>query len=273
LTSIEDIGNIPVTTAFGKTVKVNDIADVRVFEQPAVLQLRNGQEYATITGNITDQNAGKVNAEIIETLESLNLSEDVQYEIDGSNKQIQDMFKDMGMAILIAIGMVYIVMVVAFGEGKAPFAILFSLPFAVIGALAGTVVVGQPISIASLIGMLMLIGIVVTNAIVLVDRIQQQREHGLSIREALIEAGGTRLRPILMTAIATICALFPLALGLGDGGALISEGLAVVVIGGLMTSTLLTLIIVPIIYEILYVRTARKEKSFSRKLDGEKTLN
>lgn len=246
-------------------VTVADVADVREISQPSVLQLRNGEEYAMITGDITDQDAGRVNKDLEETLAGLKLPEGTEYLLEGSNKQIQDMMSDMGLAMLVAIGMVYVVMVIAFGEGKAPLAILFSLPFAVIGALLGTLIANQPISIASLIGMLMLIGIVVTNAIVLVDRVQQQVKKGIIIREALLESGGTRLRPILMTAIATICALLPLALGLGEG-VLISTGLAVVVIGGLVTSTLLTLLIVPIMYELFHWDKVRRELRRAKRL-------
>lgn len=256
--SIADIENLMLMTPAGKPVPVKTIADVKEVQQPGVLQLRNGEEYATVTGTITEKDASKVNTELNAMLSNLSLPKDVKYQIEGSNKEIQNMFKDMGLAILIAIGMVYVVMVVAFGEGKAPFAVLFSLPFAVTGGLIGTVIAKQPISIASLIGILMLIGIVVTNAIVLVDRVQQQTRKGMMIREALLEAGSTRLRPILMTAIATIFALLPLALGMGEG-ALISKGLAVVVIGGLMTSTLLTLLIVPIMYELLHRKQAKRE--------------
>lgn len=168
----------------------------------------------------------------------------------------------MGMAILVAVGLVYLVMVVTFSEGRAPFAILFSLPLAVIGALVATVLTQQPISLSSLIGMLMLVGIVVTNAIVLIDRVQQQLNKGLTVREALLEAGSTRLRPILMTAVATIGALLPLAFGMG-GSALVSAGLAVVVIGGLITSTLLTLLIVPIMYELLHRKEVKQVSSNS----------
>jgi HAE1 family hydrophobic/amphiphilic exporter-1 len=256
--SIADIENLMLMTPAGTPVPVKTIADVKEVQQPGVLQLRNGEEYATVTGTITEKDANKVNTELNAMLNGLSLPKGVKYQIEGSNKEIQNMFKDMGMAILIAIGMVYVVMVIAFGEGKAPFAVLFSLPFAVTGGLLGTVIAKQPISIASLIGILMLIGIVVTNAIVLVDRVQQQTHKGMIIREALLEAGSTRLRPILMTAIATIFALLPLALGMGEG-ALISKGLAVVVIGGLITSTLLTLLIVPIMYELLHRRQAKRE--------------
>ncbi len=257
--SVKQIESYTVTNPMGQVIAVKEFADVRETVQPSVLQLRDGQEYATITGNITSKDQGRVNADIQKALSALQLPSGVSYQLDGSNKQIEDMMKDMMMAIVVAVGMVYVVMVVAFGEGRAPFVILFSLPFALIGAFLGTLIAGQPISIASMIGILMLIGIVVTNAIVLVDRVQQQIQQGAAIREALMEAGGTRLRPILMTAIATICALMPLALGMGEG-AIISQGLAVVVIGGLVTSTLLTLIIVPVMYEILHFRTSRKQR-------------
>jgi HAE1 family hydrophobic/amphiphilic exporter-1 len=258
--SIEDIAKLPLRTPMGTVITVRDIADVKEVQQQSTLQLRNGAEFATIMGNITIKDTGKVNSDLQSKLKELELPAGTSYLLDGANKQIQDMLDDMVMAMAIAIGMVYIVMVVAFGEGKAPFAILFSFPFAVTGALAGTLLAGEPISIASMIGMLMLIGIVVTNAIVLVDRVQQQVKQGGMIRESLLEAGGTRLRPILMTAIATICALLPLVLELGDGGALISKGLAVVVIGGLITSTFLTLLIVPIMYEVLHYRQVGRER-------------
>jgi HAE1 family hydrophobic/amphiphilic exporter-1 len=159
--------------------------------------------------------------------------------------------------MLAAIGIVYFVLVLTFGGGLAPFAILFSLPFTLIGALVALLISGETISISSMIGALMLIGIVVTNAIVLIDRVIHKEQEGLPTREALLEAGMTRLRPILMTAIATIGALLPLAFGF-EGGGLISKGLGVTVIGGLTSSTLLTLIIVPIVYEF-FMKFKRKK--------------
>jgi len=161
--------------------------------------------------------------------------------------------------LLVAIGAVYLVMVIAFGEAKAPFTILFALPLAIIGGLVGLFITGKVLDMPAMIGALMLVGIAVTNAIVLVDRVQQQRKKGLSIREALLEAGATRLRPILMTAIATICALLPMSLGMSEG-ALLSQSLAIVVIGGLTTSTFLTLIVVPVVYELIYHKQRKNEK-------------
>ncbi|WP_267875422.1 efflux RND transporter permease subunit [Cohnella cholangitidis] len=257
--SVEDIARLKLHTPLGTDVQVKDIADVQMKQLPSTLQYKNGSEFATVSATITDKNVGKVNQELEKALEGLTLPTGVEYSLGGSNEDIQQMMSDMMMAMLVAVGVVYIVMVVAFREGRAPLAVLFSLPFALIGGLTGTMAAGEPISVSSMIGFLMLIGIVVTNAIVLIERVQQQIEHGLTIRDALIEAGGTRLRPILMTAIATICALIPLAIGLG-GGSIISSGLAVVVIGGLTSSTLLTLVVVPVMYELLYFRRSRKER-------------
>ncbi|OMF37379.1 hypothetical protein BK133_04795 [Paenibacillus sp. FSL H8-0548] len=257
--STSDIGNLKLQSPLGEAILVKDIADVKEVQLPNTLQYKNGVEYATVSALITDKSISKVNQALEKSLKELVLPAGVSYSLGGSDEDVQTMMQDMLMAMLVAVGMVYIVMVIAFREGRAPLAVLFSLPFALIGGLVGTMAVGEPISVSSMIGFLMLIGIVVTNAIVLIERVQQQIEHGMTIREALIEAGGTRLRPILMTAIATICALMPLAIGLG-GGSVISSGLAVVVIGGLASSTLLTLVVVPVMYELLYFKRAKQQR-------------
>ncbi len=153
--------------------------------------------------------------------------------------------------MIAAIIIVYLVLVLTFKGALAPFTILFSLPYTVIGVVIALVLTGETISAPSMIGMLMLIGIVVTNAIVLVDRVINKEKQGLEMKEALLEAGGTRVRPILMIAIATIGALLPMLFG-EDSSIIISKDMAATVIGGLIASTLLTLIVVPVIYEILF---------------------
>lgn len=259
IASVSDIEKLLLPTPMGGRIQVKDIANVQEVQLPSAIQYKNGSEFATVSAKITEKDVNKVNKDLSKALDNLTLPDGVGYTLGGSNSDIQQMLNDMLMAMLVAVGMVYIVMVIAFREGRAPLAVLFSLPFALSGGLMGTIVTGEPISVSSMIGFLMLIGIVVTNAIVLLERVHQQIEQGMDIREALIEAGGTRLRPILMTAIATICALMPLAIGLG-GGSIISSGLAVVVIGGLTISTLLTLIIVPVIYELMYFKRSRQQR-------------
>lgn len=168
----------------------------------------------------------------------------------GVAEDMAEAFTQLGLAMVAAIAIVYFILVVTFGEGLAPLSILFSLPFTVIGALVALWITGETISVSSMIGLLMLIGIVVTNAIVLIDRVIHMEHEGMTMREAILEAGATRLRPILMTALATVGALIPLAIG-AEGSGLISKGLGVTVIGGLISSTVLTLIIVPLVYELL----------------------
>jgi len=183
-------------------------------------------------------------------IDALNLPPEITVDFGGVTEQITETFTQLGLAMLAAIAIVYFVLVVTFHGALAPFVILFSLPFAVIGALVGLWLAGETLNVSALMGALMLIGIVVTNAIVLIDRVIRKEAEGLSTREALLEAGATRLRPILMTAFATVGALLPLAFGNEDSG-MITRGLGITVIGGLTSSTLLTLVIVPIVYELL----------------------
>jgi HAE1 family hydrophobic/amphiphilic exporter-1 len=166
----------------------------------------------------------------------------------------------MFLAIGVSIILVYLVMIVTFSEMLAPFAILFSLPFVFVGVIFGLLLTHESLGMPALVGILMLIGIVVTNAIVLVDKVKQNETAGMNTFDALIEAGTIRIRPILMTAVATVGALIPLALS--TEGGLISRSLAIVVISGLTTSTLLTLVIVPVVYSIL---DKIRSKLFKRK--------
>ena len=253
--SLHGIGQLPVATANGATVPLSAVANVSIAQTPISVLHRNGHRYAEITGDFSQKNTGRVTAAALKRIAGLHLPAGVHVSLAGQSQQTAKDFSSLIQAILVATGMVYIVMLIAFGEWTAPFSILFAMPVALIGAFFGTVIARQPVSVSSLVGILMLMGIVVTNAIVLVDRVEKQRQRGLSVRDALLEAGTTRLRPILMTAIATVCALSPLAFGASEG-ALISQGLAVVVIGGLVTSTILTLAIVPVVYELLHRRKA-----------------
>ncbi|MGE7999516.1 efflux RND transporter permease subunit [Lysinibacillus sp. NPDC093190] len=168
---------------------------------------------------------------------------------EGVSASMDDGFKDLSIAIGISVFLVYLTMVFTFKEGKAPFVILFAIPFSIIGALIGLYIMKEPIGMPAMIGLLMLNGIVVTNAIVLVDKVKQFERCGMPKQKALIEAGVVRIRPILMTAIATMGALIPMAISNEIG--MISKSLSVVVIGGLSTSTFLTLFIVPILYSLI----------------------
>jgi len=261
LDSVKKLKDIRIMGPTGDLVRLGDVAEVKKVKGPVTIQKENGQPYATVTGDITISDSGAVSREVRQIIGEMDLPSGISVNLSGETEEMDKSFAQLGVAMVVAVLAVYLVMIIAFGEATAPFTIMFSLPYAVIGGLVGLWISGQPISVSALIGALMLIGIVVTNAIVLIDRVQQQRARGLDVRSALLEAGGTRLRPILMTAFATIFALLPLGLGYGEGS-LISQGLAVVVIGGLTSSTFLTLFIVPIMYSIL---TGVKERVIGKR--------
>jgi multidrug efflux pump subunit AcrB len=248
--SIDDILATEVQTALGTTLPLSELVSVEEGTTLNTLARSKGQYYASVSGTVVSKDISKAAAEAEKAIDQLDLPKGVEVGVAGVQADMTETFTQLGAAMLAAIAIVYFILVVTFREGVAPFAILFSLPFAVIGSFVGLLIAGETISVSVMMGLLMLIGIVVTNAIVLVDRIIHMEREGLTMREAVLEAGATRLRPILMTAIATVGALIPLAIGSGGGG-LISKGLAITVIGGLTSSTLLTLIIVPIVYEVL----------------------
>jgi len=249
--SIDDLLAQEVPTFLGTTVKLSDIVTVEEGTTLNTLSRSKGEYYATVSGTILGADISKVSAEVEEEIDALELPRGVEIGVAGVTADMEETFSQLGVAMIAAVLIVYFILVVTFGEGLAPFAILFSLPFAVIGSFVGLYIAGETISVTVMMGLLMLIGIVVTNAIVLVDRIVHMERDGMPMREAILEAGATRLRPILMTAIATIGAMIPLILSSNGGGGLISKGLGITVIGGLASSTLLTLIVVPIVYEVL----------------------
>lgn len=249
--TIDDLTKIEIDTPLGTKVKIADVVEVKEGKSPETIERLDGKMYASVTADINSKDAAGVSSTVDKAIEKLDLPAGVKVEFGGVTEQIEEAFTQLGVAMVAAIAIVYFVLVVTFSGGLAPFAILFSLPFTVIGSLVALWIFGEPVSVSAMIGALMLIGIVVTNAIVLVDRVIRNEKTGMETRAAILEAGGTRLRPILMTALATIGALSPLLFGMEDGGGLISKGLAITVIGGLVSSTLLTLVIVPIVYEVI----------------------
>jgi HAE1 family hydrophobic/amphiphilic exporter-1 len=236
----------------GAGVTLGDVATVQEIDGVTQVTRINQAPAATISADITAANSGSVTSAATARLRGLALPAGDTLTESGIGQLQSQAFTGLAVALLAAVALVYIVMVIAFGSLLAPFAILFSLPLAAIGGLGALVITQHEIDISSLIGFLMLIGLVVTNAIVLMDLVHQLRVQGYSREAALLQAGRTRVRPILMTAVATILALVPLALGFGGtSGSIIAADLAVVVIGGLLTSTLLTLVVVPVIYSLL----------------------
>ena len=258
LTSKADLENVQLFSAAGP-VALKDVATVKEVDTFTSIQKLDGKVYARVSGQVKGDNVQTVSSDVKAAVEKIDLPEGVSLTSGGGNDDTVEIFQSLGIAIVVAIGLVYLTMLITFGKARIPFIILSSLIFVPIGSLVTLFLANEPLSVSVMIGFLMLIGIVTTNAIVLVDRIGQNITRGLPIRESLIEAGKTRLRPILMTAFATIMALVPLALTTSSG-TLISKGLALTVIGGLTTSTLLTLIIVPVVYELFFFKKVKKER-------------
>lgn len=249
----QDLGSVEVARelriGYPESVALGDIAAVELNQRPISIMRIDEKLAASITGSITEENVGAVNRAVQEKVDALPLVPGAEVTIGGMAELMGESFSGMFIAIIIAIVLAYAVLVVTFRSFLKPFIIMISLPLASIGALLGLLIAGQPLGASALMGILMLVGIVLTNAIVLIASVEQLHKRGLSIYDALIEGGRTRLRPILMTAITTMIAMLPLALGLGAGTVMSAE-LAVVVIGGLFTSTLLTLLVIPVIYSL-----------------------
>lgn len=261
----EDLENIQVMTNTG-LVPVSSIATLQSEERSTNQFHKDGDAYLRVTASVDpaklSEISSKVNIEIFgdqKDKKGMDLPENVDVLVGGASSQQADDFTDLFLIMLISIGIVFLIMVITFKSIKAPIAILCSLPLAAIGAILGIIISRISVDITALLGALMLIGIVVTNAIVLLDRVKQN-EQKMIIRDALVEATATRMRPIFMTAIATICAMLPLLVKKAETGSLVSQSLAIVVIGGLAMATLLTLIVIPCIYELLYFKKSKKQR-------------
>ncbi|MET8726400.1 efflux RND transporter permease subunit [Streptomyces parvus] len=246
-------------------VKLGDIADVKVVPGPVSMTRIDGQRSATVTAKPVGDNTGAVSTDLAAKIDALDLPEGATATIGGVTEDQNEAFMQLGLAMLAAIAIVFMLLVATFRSLVQPLILLVSVPFAATGALALLLITGTPLGVPAMIGMLMLIGIVVTNAIVLIDLINQYRAQGLGIMEAVIEGGRHRFRPIIMTALATIFALLPMALGVTGEGGFISQPLGVVVIGGLISSTLLTLLLVPTLYAMVELRKERRAKKKAAK--------
>lgn len=262
----EDLKNIPILTKTGM-VPVSSVATLEREERSTSQFHKDGNTYLQVTASVDPEKLSEVNKKINlqifgnkEDNKGISIPDGVEILIGGASSDQADDFADLFLTMLMSIGIVFLIMVVTFKSIKAPIAIISSLPLAAIGAILGIIISGISVDITALLGALMLIGIVVTNAIVLIDRVKQN-EQKMIIREALIEATASRMRPIFMTAVATISAMLPLLFKEAASGSLVSQSLAIVVIGGLAMATLLTLIVIPCLYEMLHFKKSKKQRS------------
>ncbi|MDR6610925.1 efflux RND transporter permease subunit [Leifsonia sp. 1010] len=257
-TTVAGLAQLPIPTAAG-IVQLDTLASVKEVKGPATVTTQRGLRTASVSATPATDNLTTANADVNAALTAADLPAGATAKIGGVSSSQSDAFQQLGLALLAAILIVYIVMVATFRSLRQPLLLLVSVPFAATGAILLQLASGIPLGVASLIGLLMLIGIVVTNAIVLIDLVNQYRRRGLAVADAVAHGASRRLRPILMTALATIAALTPMAIGLTGHGGFISQPLAIVVIGGLISSTVLTLVVLPTLYNLVEGRRERKE--------------
>ncbi len=253
-----DLKDLSIQTAQG-ILPLSKVAQITEEDKPSTELHKDGKPFIRISAEVKPEKLSVVSAAIDKKVKKVDLPKGVSLEQGGAAQQQSSDFADLGLTMLASILIVYLIMVITFKTFRAPLAILMTLPLASIGAVLGLLISGVPADPTALIGGLMLIGIVITNAIVLIDRVKQNEET-MIIRDAIIEACGTRLRPVIMTAVATIFAMLPLLFSQSEDGSLVSKSLAVVVIGGLTGATILTLVIVPVFYELLHFKKSKRQR-------------
>ena len=249
VSTTKDLGNITILSPMGFQVPLDEIAEISIENGPMAVTRKDQSRVVTVTSQIAGRDLGNVTRDIQTRLKNIVMPEGYYMEFGGERKEMIDAFQSLVMALILGVLLVYMIMASQFESLLHPFIIMFAVPLAFTGAFFALFVMRRTLNVASFIGIIMLTGIVVNNAIILVDYINVLRRSGLSRREAILKAGPTRLRPILMTTLTTVLGMLPLAIGVGEGHEL-STPMATAVIGGLTFSTLLTLIVVPVFYTI-----------------------
>lgn len=247
--SLAALRSLLISTPTGLTVPLADVADIVIARGPVTIDREDQARVVTVSCDVFGRPLGGVSQDIRRQLAGLKLPPGYTITFGGQNKEMTDAFAGLSLALGLAVILVYMVMAAQFESLLHPFTIMFSMPLALIGVVLALLITRKAVSVPAFIGVIVLAGIVVNNAIVLVDYINALRARGLGMREAILTAGPVRLRPILMTTLTTVLGLIPLALGLGEGGEM-QAPLAITVIGGLSMSTLLTLVVVPLVYTL-----------------------
>jgi len=246
---INHLSNLTILAPGGAVVKLSQVASFEMAQGPISVNRIDQVRVGDINGYLLNRDLRSVMADIQAEIEKMNLPAGYTVEYGGQNQEMMESFGSLAIALLLALILVYAVMAVQYESFFSPFVIMFSVPTAIIGVVLGLLLTGRTFSVTAFIGIIMLVGIVVSNAIILVDYLNKLRARGMERDEAIVEAGRVRLRPILMTALTTILAMFPMTLALGEGGE-VQAPLATVVVSGLLVSTLVTLVLVPVVYSI-----------------------
>jgi len=253
-TQLIDLDNLFVTSTAGKQIRLSNIAAIEQQKGPIKIERKGKERIVDVGANIYGRDLGSVVRQAQEKLSRIAPPFGFSYTFSGAREEQLKAFRWLFFALILGVILVYMVMASLFESFKHPFVILFSIPFAMIGVICSLLLTNQRLNVDSFIGIILLTGIVVNNAIVLIDYINTLRRKGLNLMQAITEGGRTRLRPVLMTAITTIVGLLPLALFRGEG-AEEWRALATVVIGGLAVSTLITLVLIPTLYFVFERRS------------------
>jgi HAE1 family hydrophobic/amphiphilic exporter-1 len=256
--TVEDILALPIPSVTGRMVRLSSVASVDLGAGPTEIRRRDQERIVKVQGRLLDRPLGEVSADIASAIAELDVPPSVEVNLGGDVEQQQESFQDLGLLLALAVVLVYMVMASQFESLIDPFVILFSIPFAFVGVIWAFLISNTTLSMTSFLGLIMLMGIVVNNAIVLVDYTNLLRKRGMELFDAVIQAGRTRLRPVLMTAFTTIFGMLPLAL-MRATGAEVWRPLGITMVGGLLVSTLVTLVLVPTLYTIFERRSRRKE--------------
>lgn len=267
----DDIRHLTFVNSQGQTFELSQFATIREGMGESVLQRIDRLSSITINSQVVGRPSGSIGADIQAKMAKVKLPEGISIEYRGDLKNQADAFGSLGVALLLGIVLIYLIMVALYESTIYPFVVLFSIPVALVGALTALALTMESLTIFSIVGMIMLLGLVAKNAILIVDFANQLKEEGYALKEALIEAGKERLRPILMTTIAMIAGMLPIALASGDG-AEVKNGMAWVIIGGLTSSLLLTLFLVPSAYYVVDKIKERFTKRKKRKMKEEMVL-
>lgn len=268
--NIADLNRLMIPSMQGYNVPLEEIAKLEYKTGPTTISRVDQSRQVSITGDIIGRDLGSVTADIKKAIADIPIPAGYEVEFGGANKEMVDSFKNLGLALILAIIIVYMILAAQFEALLYPFIIMFSVPPTLIGIVGGLVITGRTLSVPTFIGIIMLAGIVVNNAIVLVDYINTLRKRGMEKQEAILQAGPTRLRPILMTTLTTVLALIPQALGIGEGSE-VSAPMATAVVSGLSFSTLITLVLIPVMYYILDEWGQKFRRRFTKVVTGETT--
>jgi HAE1 family hydrophobic/amphiphilic exporter-1 len=269
--NVSHIERLPITVSGMNTVvPLSQIAKISMGKAPTKIEHFDGKRTIGVSANVQGRSSGEVTADALKLAKSINFPEGYGIELDGASKDQKEVFTEMGIALVSGIGLMYFILVMQFSSFTAPLAVMFSLPLSLIGVVLALLLTGSTLNLMSLIGVIMLMGLVAKNAILLLDAARSLEEQGVEREEALMTAGRKRLRPIIMTTFALIAGMLPVAIGVGEGGEFYRP-MAVAIIGGTITSTILTLLVIPSFYDsIELTREAwgRRFQAIGKRISG-----